>query len=307
MRTKDVNFLNDHLFKYIFANEKHKGVTLSFINAVLGLEGTRAFVDLQFAHTARGARSVDGKATVLDFSCITSDGTQVNIEVQIRDQHNIVRRTLYYWAQCYQEPLRRGEDYRMLRRTVTINLLGYRFLPQDDFHSVYRLYNPATQHLLTDDIEVHFLEMPKVPRAAKRDLRGMRLLEKWMVFLNNKLSDEEMEALVMSEAALKEAWDAMEDFLRDARRRSAYRQREKAERDYISEMNFMREEGLEKGIAEGRAQGIAEEREKAEQQVRDITLRLLKSGTGAAAVADIVARPVSEIQKIAEAHGIPQS
>ena len=81
MRTKDVNFLNDHLFKYIFANEKHKGVTLSFINAVLGLEGTRAFVDLQFAHTARGARSVDGKATVLDFSCITSDGTQVNIEV----------------------------------------------------------------------------------------------------------------------------------------------------------------------------------------------------------------------------------
>ena len=293
--------------KYVFGHAERKGITLSFINAVLGLEGAQAFVDLRFVDRVRMPRSLDGKATVLDLSCVTSDGTQVNIEVQVRDQRNIVQRTLFYWAQCYQDSLKKGMDYRELRRTVTINLLGYRFLPQDDFHSVYRLYNPATQHLLTDDIEVHFLEMPKVPRAAKRDLRGLRLLEKWMVLLNNKLSEEEMEVLTMSEAALKEAWDAMEDFLRDARRRSAYRQREKAERDYISEMNFMREEGLEKGIAEGRAQGIAEEREKAEQQVRDITLRLLKSGTGAAAVADIVARPVSEIQKIAEAHGIAPS
>ena len=46
MRTRDFNALNDLLFKFIFGR---KEITLSFINAVLGLEGERAFVDLRFA------------------------------------------------------------------------------------------------------------------------------------------------------------------------------------------------------------------------------------------------------------------
>ena len=54
----------------------------------------------------------------------------------------------------YQDPLLSGEDYMTLHRTVGINLLGYSTLPQEDFHSVYGLYNPDSGHRLTDDIEI---------------------------------------------------------------------------------------------------------------------------------------------------------
>ncbi len=154
----------------------------------------------------------------------------------------------------------------------------------------------------------------------KGDLRGVRLLEKWVLLLNNKLSKEEMEALVMSEPALKDAWDAMAEFLQSARRRRAYRQREKAERDYINAMNTATARGLEKGMEEGiakgiekgiaqgiekgRAEGFAKAQKKAEWERREIALRLLRQGTPVHVAAEILARPPEEIQKLADEHDL---
>ena len=208
MRTRDFNALNDLLFKFVFGHEERKAVTLSFINATLQLEGTNTFTDLHFADRALEAEEAEGKNSVLDLLCITNDGTQVNIEVQIQNRQNMAQRSLYYWAKLYQSSLRKSMAYDTLRRTVAINLLAYSFLPQESFHNVYSLYDSAMTHRLTDDIELHFLELSKVRR---QDLRNMRRLDKWMAFLNNKLSNEEMEELAMSEAAIGTAWDAIDD------------------------------------------------------------------------------------------------
>lgn len=231
----------------MFGKEERKNLTLSFINAVLGLEGAHAFVDLKFADRELDPELYDAKSAQLDLFCTMEDETQVNIEVQVRNQHNIEQRSLFYRARLYQDPLLGGEDYMTLHRTVGINLLGYSTLPQEDFHSVYGLYNPDSGHRLTDDIEIHFIEMPKVPKKLPRDLRKMRMVEKWAAFLNNKLSDEEPEALAMNEAVIGDAWAAMEDFLADRRRGIPYLQREKAELDRRYEIRWEREAGaLEK-------------------------------------------------------------
>lgn len=161
MRTRDFNALNDLLFKFVFGHEERKAVTLSFINATLQLEGTNAFTDLHFADRALEAEEAEGKNSVLDLLCITNDGTQVNIEVQVQNRQNMAQRSLYYWAKLYQSSLRKSMAYGTLRRTVAINLLAYSFLPQESFHNVYSLYDSAMTHRLTDDIELHFLELPK--------------------------------------------------------------------------------------------------------------------------------------------------
>ena len=43
----------------------------------------------------------------------------------------------------------------------------------------------------------------------------MRTLDKWIASIRNDLSDEEMEAIAMSEAAINMAWDKIEVFMRD--------------------------------------------------------------------------------------------
>lgn len=189
------------------------------------------------------------------------------------------------------------------------------FLPQRAFHNVYGLYDIVSGHRLTEEIEIHFLEMPKVPTGLKRDLRGMRLLEKWMAFLNNKLTDAEMEALAMSEAAIDQAWDATTAFMRDKMMRIAYLEQEIAEHDYTSAMDFAKEQGMEMGIAQGieqgieqgLAQGLAQARAEADLKIKNIALRLLRAGTSAADAAAAVELPESSIRRLAEENGIPCS
>ena len=289
MRTRDFNALNDLLFKFVFGHEERKAVTLSFINATLQLEGVHAFVDLHFADRALEPEEAEGKTSVLDLLCITNDGTQVNIEVQVQNRQNMAQRSLYYWAKLYQSSLRKSKAYDTLRRTVAINLLAYSFLPQKGFHNVYGLYDSAKSHRLTDDIELHFLELPKVRR---QDLQNMRCLDKWMAFLNNKLSNEEMEELAMSEAAIGTAWDAIDEYLQDMTRRRQYEAKEKYERDYVTNMRGSREEGRKEGLRLG-AQRTA--------------LNLLRMNLPMETVVTASGLSEEDVRSLAQAHGIAVS
>ncbi len=69
--------------------------------------------------------------------------------------------------------------------------------------------------------------------------------------MNNKLSNEEMEELVMSEAAIGTAWGVIDDYLQDMSRRCRYEAREKYEHDYVSDMKGSREEGRKEGLRLG--------------------------------------------------------
>lgn len=290
MRTRDFNALNDLLFKFIFGRKENKTITLSFINAVLGLEGARALIDLRFADREIDPEEETGKGSTLDLLCMTNDETQINIEVQVQNRHNMGQRSLYYWAKLYQSTLGRGENYNNLRRTVAINLLGYEYLPLSGFHHMYGLYDETGKHRLTEDIEIHFLELPKVTR---QDIRSMRTLDKWMAFIGNKLSDEEMEAIAMSEAAIDTAWDRIEAFMRDAGQRRKYEQREKFEHDYVSDMEGSWKQGMQQGISKGRQIGIAH-----------MAMNMLRVGTPVATVAQMAEVPESVICKMAEENGI---
>ena len=213
------------------------------------------------------------------------------------------QRSLYYWAKLYHSTLRRGEDYAHLRRTISINLLGYTYLPLKGFHHMYGLYDETGEHRLTEDLEIHFLELPKVTRT---DIRQMRTLDKWMAFIGNKLSNEEMEEIAMSEAAINMAWDRIETFMRDAGRRRKYEQREKYEHDYVSDMNGSRREGLAEGLAKGRAEGRAEGRREGRAEGRAESARSTASaliGLGKLSIEQIAAAtqlPIEEVERLAD-------
>ena len=256
---------------------------------------------LSFADREIDPEAENGKASALDILCMTNDETQVNIEVQVQKRQNMGQRSLYYWAKLYQSTLGRGENYDNLRRTVAINLLGYEYLPLSGFHHTYGLYDETGTHRLTEDIEIHFLELPKVTR---QDIRKMRTLDKWMAFISNKLSDEEMEAIAMSEAAISTAWDRIEAFMRDAGQRRKYEQREKFEHDYVSDMEGAWKEGRAAGVEQGIKQGISQGRQ---QGITHIAMNMLRAGTPLSIVAQMAELPEAVIRKMVEEHGLQVS
>ena len=43
--------------------------------------------------------------------------------MQIVNEYNMIKRTLFYWSKMYLNQLVKGEDYDLLNKIVTINLL----------------------------------------------------------------------------------------------------------------------------------------------------------------------------------------
>ena len=110
-------------------------------------------------------------------------------------------------------------------------------------------------HRLTEDLEIHFLEIPKF---KLKSVKEMKRLEKWLAYFSNKLNERETEELAMSETAINEAIQAERVFMQSDVERWQYEQREKAMRDYISAMSTSRREGLRQGLEEGWREGRRE-------------------------------------------------
>ena len=250
MERRNYNPMNDYLFKFVFGREERKRITLSFLNAVLGREGVDALQDITFIDRDIEPQFAEDKLSRLDLYGVASDGSRINIEVQLVNLQHMEKRTLYYWARMYQS-IRRGDSYQKLDRAITINLLNFTMLPQQKPHTIYGLYDIQSGHRLTDDLEIHFIEIPKF---QVKSIKELKRLERWMAYFSNKLSEEEMEELAMSETAIREAMQAEHVFMQDEIERWQYEQREKAVRDYISGLDASWQEGMEEGLERGMEQ-----------------------------------------------------
>ena len=291
MKRCDCNPMNDYLFKFIFGREERKRITLSFLNAVLNLEGEDELCDISFVDRELDPLFEDDKLSRLDLFGIANDGSRINIEVQLVNLQNMEKRTLYYWAKMYQS-IHRGDDYKELNRAITINLLNFSLLPQKQAHTMYGLYDLASGHRLTEDIEIHFLE---IPNFEVKSVREMKRLERWLAYFSNKLNETETEELAMSEAAIQEAMKAEHVFMQDEIERWQYEQREKAMRDYISGMRAWKREGLKQGLEQGLKQGL-------EQGIMQASLQNIKNlmenmNLSATQAMDVLQIPASEREK----------
>lgn len=245
------NPLNDVLFKFIFGKEERKQITIDFLNAVLNPSLGHTIQDLQFSNTEMSPEHDHDKLTRLDVACVLDSGEQVDVEVQVANEKNMARRTLYYWSQMYLMSLPAGKTYRNLKPCITINLVNFSFLPQEEPHALYGIYNPTNKHQLTKDLAIHFLEIPKYAKQEKKPITEMSKMERWLAYFANQLDRKGKEELAMSEAAIQNAMEAARIFLNNTAERRLYINREMARMDRESQLEEAHEDGLKEGHKEG--------------------------------------------------------
>ncbi|MDP4854220.1 MAG: Rpn family recombination-promoting nuclease/putative transposase, partial [Saprospiraceae bacterium] len=71
---KFANVTDDIAFRIIFGDENKKVVLISFLNAVLCLEGEHKITDLYFPNTFQLPKFRDGKSTILDVKATDESG-----------------------------------------------------------------------------------------------------------------------------------------------------------------------------------------------------------------------------------------
>ena len=231
----------DFVFKNIFGSPKHPRILISFLNAIL--KPVNKITSVEIKGTDLEKQFIDDKYSRLDIKAETNNNEIINIEIQLKNEYNMIKRSLYYLAKMYEEQLGEGEDYSKLNRTICINILNFKYLKTEKFHTSYRLKEVETNEELTDVIEMHFIEIPKLHEES--DEKDM--LSVWTEFLRDPES-EKVRSLEMRIEEIREAKDELIRLSNDDEQRELYEMRSKILKDKISALNEAERRGIEKGI-----------------------------------------------------------
>ena len=296
---KPFNRMNDFYAKYIFANRRNKGSALALINSVFSLEGTKEIVDFEFKDREFDPERVNGKGVLLDVVGYSSDRAVVNVEIQLRCLKSMDKRTLYYWSLLYGRRLEKGEKYSALNRTVVISILSYNLFSEAvwaDYHSSFAVLNTKDlSHRLTEDLEIHFVELPK---WHKGDIEKMNRLEHWLAYLSPETTDEERRSLAMKDPAIGAVMEAEKVFLADPECITAYEQHEKYLRDMAAMKEYDEEIGWERGHAVGLVEGEAKGRASGVVEGRiELILKWYRKGMSNAEIAELLDMDEAEVHR----------
>lgn len=182
----------------------------------------------------------------------------MNMEMQVASFKYWINRVLFYIGKIYTGQIREGEDYEKLQKCVHVSILDFNYFQKDD-----RCYRKAaicdveTGELYTDLLELHTLELRKLPPEAQNE-KG---IIHWMRFLGGK-KREEFEDMAKQDEYIGEAYEELKKLSLDDQKRLEYELRQKAIRDYNSQMNSALKQGREQGRHDALCELIGKKLEK---------------------------------------------
>lgn len=238
--------LNDFIFQKLMGEKGSEVELKSFLSAVLG----RELKDITILENKNLTPEIIGdKLSVLDVRATTDENTQVNIEVQLRDQKNMDKRSLFYWSKIFATSLESGKDYKELPNVITINILDFDFIELGRFQTTFHLWEDKEKHLLTNALEMHFIEMPKFMKLANKDITN-NALHRWLMFFDQQIDGDMLKELIKMDSAIRKANERLNYLSTDKDFLHQVHLREISLSDFNSAINNAKDEGIIKGKLE---------------------------------------------------------
>ncbi|MEM0992754.1 MAG: Rpn family recombination-promoting nuclease/putative transposase [Bacteroidota bacterium] len=284
---KFVDITNDIAFRKIFGNEKKTQIIISFLNAVLQLEGDKRISEVSIINPYLLPRVAGEKASIIDVRAKDEKGRQFVIEMQVASVDGFDKRVQYYTCRDYSTQIDRGEQYPCLKPTYFIGILDFNFFDSEHYLSNHILLNEETYEHALKDIRFTFIELKKFSKPVE-ELET--LIEKWIFFIKNAENlavipeNTEDEGLIEAyKDADKHSWKKEELI--------AYDNASIAEQDARGRLIAAEKKGKAEGKIEGKEEGKQEE-----QQA--VIERCWKEGLAVEIISKIVNLPTETVEAI---------
>lgn len=228
---------SDFCFKELMQNSKvRKGI----ISALLGIN-PEEIAETKLLPTSTTEEYPDGKLGILDVLIKLENGTQVEMEMQVAKYDYWTNRILFYLCRMFTGQIGKGDTYDKLKKCIHVSFLDFIHFENDyDFYRKITLRDEKNSEY-TDLLELHILELKKLPPEEQNE-NG---LLKWTRFLNGKCR-EDFEKMAEKDEYIDEAYELLKKMSADDRKRLEYEAREKAVRDYNTQMKSSLERGEER-------------------------------------------------------------
>lgn len=228
---------NDVAFRKIFGNENKKEILISFLNAVLKLEGNQKIDWVEILNPYQVPLVLGAESTVLGVKAKDVSGNEYIVEMQVTDRIGFAQRVAYYSAKSYSAQLNIGEEYFKPKPTIFIGILGFEFLENPNYLSRHLILDIETHEHKLKDLDFNFIELPKF---NKKENELTTLIDKWVYFIKNANSLEVIPTHVDDEG-LKSAYSVADKHLWTKKDIEAYEYAKMREADEIAREMFLRQ------------------------------------------------------------------
>ena len=240
----EFNLKNDIIFTAFFARKGNEEFLIDFLQSILKIEikkiKIREEVNLE-------KLSVGEKGGRLDIQAELNEGTIVNIEMQMKNLHNIENRTTLYGAKVLAREEARGKNYNDIKNVIMINILNYELTEFEEYVSeTVVVLDKHREYEIIKGMKWYFIELPKFRKAhPNMDEK----LNQWLAFID----DNDRGKIKMAEKknkTLEKARKEMTYLTGDEEIRRLAELREKWEMDWNSSMDYSKREGIKEGAKE---------------------------------------------------------
>lgn len=224
----------------------------------------------------------------IDIKAELNDSKIVDIEMQVKNEHDMKKRDLFYAARLITGNIGNADGYLSIKPVIIINILNYNLLEVPEYYT--KTVTVAEKHrdyVIMDGMTYYFIELPKF-RESKPKLVNM--LECWLALIDGE--DGGLKEMAETKnKIIKEANNEVEEILSDEDMKALIEFRKSATWDRNSMIEYARRQGLKKGTEKGRAEGI-------EEGKIEIAKKLIKMQLSDEQISKITGLKIDEILKL---------
>ena len=256
---------DDRVFKLILTNQEAKPVLIDLIFSII----KRPVVDVEVRNNEIPPNDTQEKAERLDVNCRIDDGSQIDLEMQasrIQEEsdgkhQNLKGKSIYYLCDLHSsQPSKGVRRYDRLARTYQVTFCSYTVFPErTQYVNSFSLRHDEDNELLSDAIQVVYVELSKLQEIMEKSVDDMTDLEKWAVFFqyaSEPTYRETVNEVIASKEVLQMAGNLLMSISQDERERAVFRSRRMYQTDMQSNLATAEDRGERRGRAEGRAEGM---------------------------------------------------
>ncbi len=198
---------NDMVFKKLFADNKHKGLLINFLNSVLGRPEGEKIIDVTIEDPHNMAETPGtSKASIVDIRCTDQSKNHYIVEMQVIDQNDFEARAQYYSSLLLSRQLREGEKYHKLVPVIFVGILDFNLFKSENYLSHHFILNSETHEHALKHLEFHFIELKKFNNTLE-ELKTE--IDQWIYFFKHATSLQKIPG-PLKNPVLQEAFDILE-------------------------------------------------------------------------------------------------
>jgi predicted transposase/invertase (TIGR01784 family) len=293
MKFADVK--NDIAFRKIFGNQKKSIVLISFLNAVLELEGQNRISKITILNPYLLPRIAGEKSSIIDVRATDQRGRQFIVEMQVADKKGFEKRVQFYTSRDYSMQIEKGEDYPKLKPTYFVGILNFGIGFGKNYLGKHYNIEEETGKCVLGDIKHYFIQLTKF---KKKRFELVTLVDKWIYFIKHA---ENLDVIPegTDDEGLKIAYQEADKHTWKKEELIAYQNAGMREQDLKGEMELATEQAKEAGKREGKEEGKREGKEETE---KEMIIAMYKAGISASQIAIITQKTDEKVNEIIKQH-----